>query len=528
MVFKKPYAFLIKHFRAFHLVLAAISIFLAFEINNLVKFFRQFAASGYYSVSSNLAGSYINFFMYLSVVLILGITIFIYLLMRNKKKSTKFYVALIIYYIILFILLTISYGILQNLEKSVIDVQMTRVYRDLSLILSLPQYFFIIYDLIRGLGFDLKKFNFQADLKELEIEASDSEEVELTVGIETYKAKRYIRRFIREFKYYILENTFIFICLLSIVGIILGTAIFMNVNVYNKVYKENKVFTYKTFNIKVNRSYLTDKDYSGKEIIEGKSYLILDINVVNKAQGAREMNLSDFRLKINNTDIYPTASKVNYFRDLGTTYSGTKIPALSDNNYLLVYEISNDNIRSNYYIKILDSITYNVGDIKAKYKEVKVSPQNLSEIENMGTYKLKESIGLEDSILKNSTIAINEYNVTNSYKYNYEFCITSDNCQDSVGIITPNYTKMSNSTLLVLDYVLVLDDSVSLNQTFFTQFCRLKYIIGEKETIAKTNNLTPSNLTNKVVLQVDNKIREADKVQLLITIRNKEYIVNIK
>ena len=57
----------------------------------------------------------------------------------------------------------------------------------------------------------------------------------------------------------------------------------MNLNVYHKVYKENKVIPYKTFNIKVNKSYLTNKDYSGKVILNDKYYLVLNVNILNRS-----------------------------------------------------------------------------------------------------------------------------------------------------------------------------------------------------------------------------------------------------
>ena len=38
MVFKKPYAFLIKHFKAIHLVIVGLLVYLAFKVFNLVRF----------------------------------------------------------------------------------------------------------------------------------------------------------------------------------------------------------------------------------------------------------------------------------------------------------------------------------------------------------------------------------------------------------------------------------------------------------------------------------------------------------
>ncbi len=534
MVFKKPYAFLIKHFKAIHLALCAILVYLAYRVFRIVKFFSEFASSGYYSSISNIAGTHINLFMYLAVIVALCISIFIYMLMKNKKKNTKLYVGLIAYYILVFILFSVTFGIMQGLERNVADAQLARLYRDLSLLFSLPQYFFVVCTFLRGCGFNLKQFNFQLDLKEMEIEATDDEEIELTVGVETYKAKRYLRRFLREFKYYFKENTFIFLCIVSIVGIIIGTGIFMNVNVYNKVYNENKVFAYKSFSMKVNESYLTNTDYRGEEVIPGKYYLVINMNIVNKSTAATAIDLTDFRLKINNQTLYPTKSKIEYFADLGMPYKEDKLKGGSEGDYILIYELDKKELRNSYVINALENINYNVGDIKANYKKIRVNPKKIEEVEKGKTYKQQEKITFKDSILGDSSLKIKSYNITDSYKYDYKFCLTDDDCRDSVGIVTPKYTISSNSTLLVLDYELTLDETTAYyrnnktDKAFFNQFCKIRYNSGD-ETITETaTNLTPNELEGKVVLQVDKSIKNSKNVDLVLSVRNKEYSVKIK
>ena len=533
MILKKPYAFLIKYFKIIHILLAILLGYLAFKINDIVRFFNDFVKSGFYSSLSGLANEYINLLMYFAVILILAITIFIYLLMRYKKKSTKFYVALISYYLFIFVILSVTFGIFQTLEKGGVDAQLARLYRDLSLLISLPQYFFIIYTLMRGLGFNLKKFNFQLDLKEMEINQDDDEEIELNIDVDTYKAKRYVRRSFREFKYYVIENTFFFTIIVSVIGVILSTVVFLNVNVYNKVYKENKVFTHKTFNLKINNSYLSNTDYKGKTLVSGKYYLILDINIVNKSASSALLKLNDFHLKINDDNIYPTKNKINSFTDIGTPYKGDKLKGGTMGDYILVFELDEENVRSSYTLKLLDSITYEVGDIKTKYKTIKLTPQKLNKVENVGTYKQQEKISLKDSILKNSTLSITSYDITKTYEYNYNFCI-EENCRISKDIVTPNYNKGTGNTLLVLDYKLSLDKQLDYTKElknesdFFSHFVKIRYVLNDKEYIDDIVNLTPDNLEDKIVLQVNEKIRQSKDVELIITIRNKEYRVTIK
>ena len=90
---------------------------------------------------------------------------------------------------------------------------------------------------IRSLGFDVKKFNFKSDLKELEITDKDSEEIELNLNFQTYKAERTIRRFIRELKYYYLENKKVIYIIGAALVIILGFLIYKNTEKIKYTYK---------------------------------------------------------------------------------------------------------------------------------------------------------------------------------------------------------------------------------------------------------------------------------------------------
>ena len=116
MILKKPYAFLIKYFRIIHIILALPIIYLILRTGNIVHFFSDYIDTNYYTNVSNIAGTYINYFMYLSVLLILISGIAIYFLMRKKEKSTIFYFLLILFYLILFVVLGITHSILTGME----------------------------------------------------------------------------------------------------------------------------------------------------------------------------------------------------------------------------------------------------------------------------------------------------------------------------------------------------------------------------------------------------------------------------
>ena len=63
---------------------------------------------------------------------------------------------------------------------------------------------------LRGLGFDVKKFNFTKDIQELNLTKEDAEEVEIDVSFNTEAVMRGIRKQKREFGYFLKEyRTFI-------------------------------------------------------------------------------------------------------------------------------------------------------------------------------------------------------------------------------------------------------------------------------------------------------------------------------
>ena len=102
MIFKKPYGFLIKHFRIIHIIITLLTIYIAFNTRNILSFFRRFISNGYsITVVDNMAAQYINWTLYIAIFLALSSLIIVFILLRMKKKPNKMYLAAIIYYVIL-------------------------------------------------------------------------------------------------------------------------------------------------------------------------------------------------------------------------------------------------------------------------------------------------------------------------------------------------------------------------------------------------------------------------------------------
>lgn len=533
MILRKPYAFLIRYFKIIHIIIAILTIYLAFRTNKIVTFFNDYVANGYFSYSSNLSGTYINFFMYLSAILIILATLTIYLLMKQKKKPTVFYISLIIYYVFLFGLITITYSILRDLETSLVEVKAIRAYRDLSIIFTIPEYFFIIVLIVRGIGFDIKKFNFAKDLQELKISETDNEEYEFALGVETYKIKRTLRRILRESRYYFLENKFIFTIIMVITTLIIISGIYFNTTVFQKVYKTTDTFSVDNMKYTIEDSYLTNLSYNGDKISNKEYFLVINYKVINPNGYIKEIDLTNFRLISEDGYIYPVKTYNEDFVDLGIPYKEQTFLGNSTNQIMMIYAIPKDYIKTRYNLLILESVEFKVGEINSTYRKVSVKPTRTDSIEELGVYNLNDSIELSDSKLGKSTIMFSNITTSDTYRYYYEFCF-NNTCTESSNLLNRDYGGSDPKTLYIFDYELSLDEttdyynSIFNSNNLFDKFIKFRYTSNNVSTTISVKNVTPKYVTNKIVLQASSKAYQAEKLEMLITVRNKQYVIKLK
>lgn len=532
MILRKPYAFLIKYFRIIHILLAFPMLYLIVKTGNIVSFFRDYINAGYYTSITNIASTHINYFMYLSVLGVLIVGIAIYFLMRQKEKSTKFYFFLILFYVILFIMLGVTHSVLASMESSTIEAAAARAYRDIGNIFYLPQFFFVAYTLFRGIGFDIKKFNFELDIKELEITDIDSEEFELNIGIDETKIKRNIRRFIREFRYYVLENKFIFTILCTIFVIIIGTLLYLNRGVYNKTYKQTQLVSHKNLRIQVTNSMITNKDFGGKTFQDNKYYVVLQISLENKGKESTTFDYNNFYLDLKNRRVYPVLDRASYFIDFGRILKeDTELKPDSKNTYILVYEIQENEINDEYTLKILENVTVSVGEIAPNYKKITLKPSNEIKEIDMGATKFGKIATFEESRIGYSSFQIKNYEIKNSYTYNYQNCDTQTKCRELTNIVSSN---SNTKTLLILEANYSLDEntfyykSARTSRLFPNHFITIQYETDLDKKTTYVENITPDTFQKGFILQVSDDLKNAEKINIIITIRNKKYTMVLK
>ena len=295
MVFRKPYAFLIKHFKIVHLILTLIYIYLALKVNGILKYYNNFISG---TESKLNAINYVNNFYILAIVASIIICLIIYALMRYKKKPKLLYVILIVLYLTTSIIINISQNGLNTIYIDVLDVKTQRVYRDLLQIIIIFQYISICFTTVRALGFDIKKFNFQEDIAELEINVTDDEEVELTLG-STSNVQRKGRRILRELKYYYNENKLFINVIICIVVVVLIAIFTIDTKVVNKIYNEGDIVSTEQYKLKVLSTYITDKSYNN-EIASGSSDTFIIVKTELSSNSTKsQLNTGNLTLNLN-------------------------------------------------------------------------------------------------------------------------------------------------------------------------------------------------------------------------------------
>ncbi len=527
MILKKPYAFLIKHFRLIHIILTAMITYMLVRSFKMYNFFSRYVENIYSTLGDAVPSNYITSFMMIIVILIISFSLLMYLLMNNKKKPKTLYMILSIYYLVFFAGLIGYFLLFKNLNSYSITIKNAMVLRDLTLIVIIPQFIFLILSFIRAVGFDIKKFNFSSDIKELDLSDKDNEEFEFVLGVDSYKYSRFLRRRMREFKYYILENKFMFILLSGLIVATLTTIIILNFTVYNRTYKVNQRVQANNLIISINNSYLTNLDYKGQKIAKNKFFLVANVTFINNSGLSTVLSLSNYELKTKDGTVYPTITRNNHFIDLGADYSKERIENGREENFILVYELNKNQVQDKYTLRIIDEVEYSTGSMNAKVKSIELIPNKYLEAENISTHELKQKVVLFETVLNNSDLTINSYNIANKYSYQFEACIR-ENCQNKTEIVIADTAK--DKTLLILSGELNLDSNsffVKNNKsslTFFDAFVKIKY----DDKISSVKDVTPSSLVDKYLLEVDGAVNKAKKIDLVISVRGKTYTINLK
>lgn len=530
MVLRKPYAFLIKHFHLIHAILGLLVAFLIFKSANILSFLSDYMNAGQLTIETDLTLELFNIWMFFFPFLIILINLIIIGLLSNKKKPILFYLINIVIAILILVIYNVAYNNIETLETELLDLKTVRMIRDLIFALFIAQCGSAIIVIIRATGFDIKKFDFGNDLEELEITEEDNEEFEFTVNIDTDRLNRGWRRNLRFARYIYIENKFLIDILTLLAIAITCFVVYTNVSIYNKKIEQKVAFSTEDFNMIINKSYITNTDYKGNKLPSGKSLAVLEISIKSRFK-EQQLSTVATQLVINNKKYYPTIMYRDEVFDLGPTYQDEVISKEFE-NYLLVYEIPQSEMEENMLFMFDNTNELITTSTERKYIKVNLAPQNLESNKKKTEQTVGNAINFDGSILKNSILIINSYDIQKEFKESYKFCATTLECYESYEYIRPNIVNTYPKALLRLETNLTLDESLITEglyhpYAFINYFGKIKYTLNGEEKVQKINfarvNAVKAKKENVYYIEVLEEIKDAEKISIMLHIRNNDY-----
>lgn len=519
MILRKPYAFLIKKFKLIHIIMTIMMMYLAYKTNIAVGYFNEYINSN--TLLREPASNYFNTLMFIIIVFIITLASVVHYLLRYKKKPRTTYIVTIIGYLFSLIIFYNAFSVLKELETTMLEAKTIRLWRDLLTFSLYYQYVMIIIMLIRALGFDIKKFNFQTDLKELEIDTVDNEEFEFILDDNNHKLSRNIRKALRKLKYFIVENKFILSIILGITISIFTIVLIINITITNKVYKENQSFLTSNYQMSVTNSYYTKFNSQGNYITtKDDTYLIINLNV-KSLHYKDTLKLTDFRIIIDNNKYYPTVKYCDSLNDLGKCYNKQKITN-QNTNYLLIYKLPKKYDSLTLYYE--SEVTINTAGIESKYKKVKLSPIDLDKILSTSETNLNSPHNINNIFIQNTSMSIIDYDINDTFFHTYQKCINK-NCQTKTEVIAVNNIATTNKTILKLK--VEYSGTIPLNN-LIKRYMNVEYKINNETHYGKITNRTPENQNEYIFVEVNDNIATAEKIMINLNIRNYIYKYKLK
>ena len=538
MVIRNPYGFIAKHYKLINLLLLVPLLYLALKFGDVASFFRDYVKNNYTTVETGYAVKYVTGLTFLVLIVMLIINAAIYIICMTKKKNISYFLIASGYYAVLLLLALFFRVTMENMQLADIDQTFANFVRDCANLSFIPAYFLLAVGLSKGVGFNVKTLRFDNN-SELIIAENDDENIELRLGNEDNSLKKNVVHLIRELKYYVLENKFVFTCFAVLLLIVIGVSLFLNFQVYNKTYSLNQAFSMEGFTLSLKDSYITNVDYQGKVISVDKYYLAIKLGIINNGR-ASSIDSSNFRIYLDNESLYPSYDRASRFIDIAKVYQGEVIPNVKDyagGEYVFVYELNKEQVKNSYQMRILNGLTQKENKLIKRYKKINIKPTNLLKEETYkGELKIGSEISFKNSMLQDTLYKLNSIEIVDHYIFDKENCIGND-----CNTVTDTAVASPGNALVVIKDELKWDESTDYyknsNKDFYGDFVTLSYqynlssgveINESKNNVTGMKNVTPAGLNGTKIYEVSGNILRAKKIDMIIKIRNKKYVLSVK
>lgn len=526
MVLRKPYAFFIKHFKLFHIILSALIILAIVRMTNVISFINSYLNSDKTLITMNDVDGIYSVIDFIIPLVSLAFSILLLVVMSMKKKPNKYYAYSTIVILLVLILNVYGYNTMKQLTKEWLYANRISTLRDLYVFALLGSIIEVAVSVSRAIGFNVSRFDFNNDIIQLELSEKDNEEFELIVDFDVNDLKRSTQKKVRYFKYFIKEYKSIIIWSFAIIIAFIGCfAGFSYLKDRKKIIPLSKFnYTINGFTMKINGTYIIDKDLNGNEFKENKALLILDMTMTNQdKRNQKAFSSGSINITIGDESYYSSNKYEDEVMDFGKIYTNTKIKAGGSETKIFVFEIPKNRINR----KILFGIR-NLNTKEDTY--VKLNPVNLIDkdkevIEN----KLGEKMEIDNNIIKGSSIKIDKYDIKNVFRIDYDYCINK-NCLNSIEYLTAKNNNSNFDKLLLKlegDYDFNKDNTIKDLYVLLSHYGYIEYKIGE--TTYKENGVYGEVKSNKIdqdniyYFEIISDIQKADTIVLGLNVRNKEY-----
>lgn len=533
MIIRNPYNFIVKHYKLINIILIIPMIYLIISFSSIANFFSDYISSGYTTPETNFADVYVKGLMYFTIIFMLIVNIGLYFIFSLKKKNNAIFLISILYYIILIAFLVLFHSSMSAIEKDSLSSTFANFIRDCAIICYLPLYLLIFINLGRSVGFNYRTLRFDSN-PELNINDEDEEDIEIKIGSEDKSLKKATIHTIRELKYYILENKLIFKWIGIILIIIVGYTTFSKLS-SNKTFSSNQAFKLQNITLTLKDSYITNTDTRGIILEDGKYYIAVKIGIQNTSKTESiKIDKSLFRIYSGNTEFYPLFDKSSRFLDIGEAYQGEEIKPEEAHDYVFVYELTKDQIKSKYQMRILNSYNEKNGKLEKKYQKITIRPANITKVENLGKARTYDEIKFDKTTLQKTTLKIKNISLARSYAYEYETCNLKNECSTARDTLLPAGGKL----LLVIEDELNIDESTPYykynSKDLYIDFGSINYRYinnkSEEESQVKTTylkNVTPKGIKDKKIYEVSGILSNSKDIELVLRIRNKYITIDI-
>ena len=514
MILRKPYAFFIKMFKPIHLVLSILIAFLIYLNNRLLSFLNNYINNTTTTIEN--IKSLVNNLIFIIPIIIVIFSLIILGVMFRKKKPVLFYFINIFAFIVVIIINLYVSNFINVIQNSAVSVRVVKLIHDLVLINVLIESVSFVFFIVRGMGLNFKKFDFNSDISKININESDKEEFEVNIEVDLDESKRRRKKKLRLFKYYYLEHKFLINLCIFVFIVVVFLSSFLIYQKINKVNKEGVVYSASKFNFKVNNTTILNTDYRGKKITD--NYLVVVNTNIYSSLSSVSLYLEDFSLKIEGVVFKPTKKYSNYLYDLGVLYN-EEILTSEGNDYLFVFEVPEKYLESKF-----DFIYNNEGNTT----KIRLDPKDLVTSKVTQSKKITEEMDFSDT-LGDIKFKINSFDIQNKYLLNYNYCVKNNECLLSYEYLTPSIDKNFDKVIMRLDvdYKSGNESNVKSFYKLFSNFASLNYQIGgiwysqnnsfEEIKSSKVNN------KNNVYIGVNEQVLNASSIKIVFNIRDSKY-----